>query len=233
MFGEGFYVFGAPVGQAITKWALPYDELIKKPGYRYTRAEREEDIAEARRLWEAAGGSAAVGSVDTVVAGIPDYLPRVWPQFQKMLSDNLGYQLGGHVDPSGYTELDQCLLLKSCIFTLGFDNGWIDLDDWVYPYFHTGGPKNSFNLSDPTLDEMLDAQRAEFEYERRKKLGYDIQHYLLDNVYARLDYVAPSAPGTNWPYLRNRRPQPWFGNTFHVANMWLDRTHPSFQGRPP
>ncbi|MDP2954383.1 MAG: ABC transporter substrate-binding protein, partial [Chloroflexota bacterium] len=127
MFGEGFYVLNPPVGQAITRWALPYDQFITKPGYRYTREEREQDITEARRLWEAAGGSAAVGSVDAVVAGIPDYIPRVWPQFQKMLSDHLGFEIKGHVDPSGYTELDLCLLQKSCVFGLGFDNGWNDL----------------------------------------------------------------------------------------------------------
>ncbi|MDP2950643.1 MAG: ABC transporter substrate-binding protein, partial [Chloroflexota bacterium] len=231
MFGEGFYVLNPPVGQAITQWALPYDQFITKPGYRYTRAEREEDITEARRLWEAAGGSGAVGSVDAVVSGIPDYIPRVWPQFQKMLSDHLGFEIKGHVDPSGYTELDLCLLQKSCVFGLGFDNGWNDLDDWVYPYYHTGGPKNSFNVSDPKLDAMLDASRAEFEYEKRRQLGYDIQNYLLDEAYLMLMWCSPSQPGTEWPYRRNRRPTPWFGNAFHVANQWLDKTHPSFQGR--
>ncbi len=232
LWGEGFYVFAGAVGLGINQWALSYDELIKKPGYRFARAEREEDIAEARQLWEAAGGSEAVGPIDTVVAGIPDVIPTAWPQFQRMFSDNLGYELNGHIDTSGYTELDQCFLAKSCVFSLGFDNGWIDLDDWVYPYFHTNGSKNSFNLSDSTLDAMLEAQRAEFDFERRRELGYEIQHYLLDEVCARLDYVAPSVPTTEWPYQRNRRPQALFGNNFRFANYWLDKTHPDFQGRP-
>jgi peptide/nickel transport system substrate-binding protein len=230
-YGEGFYVMDPPVGAAITQWALPYDELIKKPGYRFTRAEREEDIAEAKRLWEAAGGN-AIGPVDTVVAGIPDIIPKVWPQFQKMFSDNLGYELDGHIDSSGYTELDQCFLAKSCVFSLGFDNGWIDLDDWVYPYFHTNGVKNSFNLSEPKLDELLEAQRAEFDFERRQQLGYEIQHYLLDEVYARVDWASPSQIYPQWGYRRNRRALPWFGNSFHFANGWLDHSHPDFQGRP-
>jgi len=79
---------------------------------------------------------------------------------------------------------------------------------------------------------MLDAQRAEFEFERRRQLGYEIQHYLLDNVVARLDWVAPISRGVQWPYRRNRHPTPWFGNTFHLANEWLDHSHPTFQGRP-
>jgi peptide/nickel transport system substrate-binding protein len=234
MFGEGFYVVNPPVGAAITRWALPYDDLIKKPGYRWTRAEQEEDMVEARRLWEAAGGD-SIGPLDertVVVAGVPDYLPQVWPQFQKMLSDNLGYELRGHVDPAGYVELDQCHLVKSCVFALGYDNGWIDLDDWVYPYFHTNGSKNSFNLSDAKLDELLDAQRAEFDFERRHQLGLEMQHYLLDEVYARLEWASPSQPGTTWDYVRNRRFPPWFGTDFHFVNVWLDHSHPDFQGRP-
>ena len=70
-------------------------------------------------------------------------------------------------------------LEKRLVFTLAFDNGWIDLDDWLYPYFRTGGSKNSFNLSDARLDQMLDWQRAEFDLEERRQLGYEIQRYLL------------------------------------------------------
>ncbi len=230
-YGRGFFVFGAPVGQAITKWALPYDELVKKPGYRYTRAEREEDIAEARQLWEAAGGNEAVGTFETVVAGVPDIIPGVWPQFQRMFLENLGYELQGHVDPAGYVELDQCHLVKSCVFSLGYDNGWIDLDDWVYPFFHTGGSKNSFNLSDAKLDSLLEAQRAEFDIERRHEIGFEIQHYLLDELHPRLEWLSPSQPSTRWAYGRNNRPQPWFGNNFHFANGWMDHGHPDFGGR--
>jgi hypothetical protein len=53
---RGFYTLGSPVCQAIQRWALPVDELTRRPGYRFTQQEREEDQAEARRLWEAAGG---------------------------------------------------------------------------------------------------------------------------------------------------------------------------------
>ena len=144
----------------------------------------------------------------------------------------LGYELKGHVDSSGYTELDQCSLAKSCIFGFNYDNAWIDLDDWVYPYYHTTGSKNSFNLSDPTLDEMLEAQRAEFDFKRRQQLGYEIQHYLLDEVNAMLCWVSNSWPDTVWDYRRNYRVTPWFGNSFLLVNQWLDHSHPDFQGRP-
>jgi len=228
---QDWWVLQTPVGTAIKHWALPLDELAKKPGFRFKADERQADLAEAKRLWEAAGGL-AIGPIEVVYAGTPDYLRNFWPQFEGMALEALGLRLEGNLDPTGYTEVAQCALQKSCIFTLNFDNGWLDLDDWVYPYFHSTGSKNSFNLSDPTLDQMLDAQRTEFDVDRRRQLGYEIQHYLVDKVVARLDWVSNDYLTTRWPYHKNRHPDPWFGNTHHFASEWLDHSDPTFQGRP-
>ena len=72
----------------------------------------------------------------------------------------------------------------------------------------------------------------EFEYEKRRDLGYEIQRYLLDKVAAKIDWASYVARSTNWPYRKNGRPNPWFGTTWQRANEWLDRTDPTFQGRP-
>jgi len=230
---SGSFVFGSPVGQCIRTWAMPYEELLRKPGYRSRREEREEDLENARQMWEAAGGT-AIGPVPALYTSIPSWVKNYWPQVERGLSEVLGLELDSHLDATGYTEIVQCLLemRPECMFGMAYDNGWIDLDDWVYPYFHTNAPKNSFNMSDPTLDEMLDAQRAEFDLERRRQLGYDIQHYLLDNVLARLDWVSQINRSNSWPYGKNGRQLPWFGNMFHLANNWFDCTDPTYQGRP-
>jgi len=44
--------------------------------------------------------------------------------------------------------------------------------------------------------------------------------------------VGDIAMWAQWPYRRNRKIQPWFGESFLLANEWLDSTHPTFQGRP-
>jgi len=108
----------------------------------------------------------------------------------------------------------------------------IDLDDWLYPYFHSQGVKNSFMLADAELDRLLDAQRAEFDFQKRQQLGYEIQRYLLDKVVARLDWVAFTERTTMWPYRRNHKHEPWMGLTYRWANEWLDKTDPTYQGRP-
>ena len=228
---QGIYNIGSPVSQAIQKWALPLEELTRRPGYRFRREEREQDLVEAKQLWEA-GGGASVGAVECLYAGIPEKIKQAFPQFQKMLGDTLGLEVRGRLDPTGYTELAQAAMQKRGVFSFSYDNGFNDLDDWVYPYFHSKGPKNSFMLVDPALDQMLEGQRAEFDESRRQQLGYEIQRYLLDNVLARLDWAGGIALWAVWPYRRNRMVQPWFGETFLLADEWLDANHPTFRGRP-
>ena len=227
---QQWFMLGSPVGQASKAWALPLDQLTKKPGYRFKREERDADLAEAKRLWEAGGGP-GIGPIQAIYAGIPDWTKNAWPPFEKMMVDNLGLELQGKMDPTGVTELAQAALQKTCLFSFSYDNGYLDLDDCVYPYFHSTGPKNSFNLNDSKLDGMLEAQRGEFDLEKRRQLGYDIQNHLLDNVAARLDWVAQVWRGCIWSYLRNYRPDPWYGLTFRLANYWLDSTDPNYEGR--
>jgi len=231
MFGTGYFVLCPPISLALKQWAYTPEDLVKKPGYRFGRQEREEDLLEAKRLWEAAGGP-GLPQAEIVVAGIPDYLKNFAPQLERAVQETLGYNIKTRIDPTGYTELAQCALQKSCQAGLNYDNGWIDPDDWLYAYFYSTAPKNSFNLADPTLDRMLDDQRAEFDINKRRELVLGIQDYLLENVLVRLDWVAPSQPSVRWPYLGNRRMTPWFGDWYlYPPNLWIDTAHPTFQGR--
>jgi len=231
LFFKGIFNIGCPVSQAVHKWALPLDELTQRPGYRFRREEREADLADAKALWEA-GGGASVGTVECLYGGVPETVKNIFPAFKEMLANNLGLEIKGRLDATGYTEIAQAALQKRALFLFAYDNGNNDLDDFLYPYFHSTGPKNSFMLSDPQLDEMLDGQRVEFDEARRRELGYEVQRYLLDNVLARLEWVGDIARWARWPYWRNRLPQPWFGETFLLANQWLDSVHASYQGRP-
>jgi ABC-type transport system substrate-binding protein len=224
-------LLGSPVAQALVGWGLPLEELTQRPGFRFKREEREQDLVDAKQMWEAAGGP-SIGTVEVMYTAIPDFVMNFWPQFQRNLKEVLDFDVEGRLDPTGYTEIGAGLLQKRLVFVFGYDNGWLEPDDYLYPYFHSAGSKNSFNLADPTLDQMLDGQRQEFDRERRRELVYEIQRYLLDNVVARLDWVSEIDRGTQWPYLKNQQYAPWFGDLFNKANVWLDSNDPTFQGRP-
>ena len=234
--GRRGYLMCGPITYPMTMWAIPQADLEKRPGYRTDTAGREEDLTKARQLWEAASGPT---SLKVLFAGIPDYIPnKALPEFKRQMQEVFGLTIEDETDPTGYTSLAQCLLRDTadatdgtCAFTWGFDNGWIDLDDWVYPYFHTGGTKNSMLVNDADLDAMIDKQRAEFKQEERHKIGIEIQDYLLDSVLARLDYSAPVNRFVSWSYVKNEVIATWFGHNYLYANTWLDQSDPSYSGR--
>ncbi len=238
--GRPHFHLSGPIAWMMRRWAIPQEELLQKPGYRLTPEEREEDIAEAKRLWEAAGGTEAVGSFKMIFGGIPDFIPNIaLPQTVRMLREVLGVELEAEVDPTGYTSLASCTLRNTqgaatgtCEAVWGYDNGWIDLDDWLYPYFHTGGGKNSYRLSDPTVDELLDAQRIEFNYQERRDIGLELQHYLMDQVNADIKFANQNEQDMYWNYVRNPWIWNWYGNSYLFANTWIDQNAPSYADRP-
>ncbi|TMB95119.1 MAG: ABC transporter substrate-binding protein, partial [Chloroflexi bacterium] len=242
VIGSGAWNKVGPVGIAVKYWALPQDELLNMPGYRLG-ADRDKDIQEARQLYEAAGRPAIP---QIWFADVPDYIRRFANTYLQTIKSKLGIDQDIKFQTVPYQRIAEGLVKDEpdlAAMTWGFDNGWVDLDDWVYPYFRTGGPKNSFKVSDPTLDKLLDDQRREFNIDKRKQLGYQIQRYLMGQdpantdltktpaVHARLDYAAPGGGTIAWPYVKNRTGWPWFGNNYWTAQVWLDHNDPSFQGR--
>ncbi len=246
IIGSGEWKMQGPVGQAITYWALPEEELLKLPGYRQG-ADRETDIRTARQLYEAALSDLPADQRDLPqvwFADIPSYIPNFIGSWKQFMSNNLGVPVDKlRTITQPYARIFEVIANEACgdqgAMTWQFDNGWIDLDDWVYPYFHSTGSKNSFRLKDPDLDSLLDAQRTEFNYERRRDLGFQIQKYLLGEqgdglqkgAHARIDYATPYTATVSWPYLKNRVGFPWFGNSHWSANIWLDKNDQSYSGR--
>ena len=79
---------------------------------------------------------------------------------------------------------------------------------------------------------MLEAQREEFDRERRVELVHDIQRYLLDNVVARLDWVAAIDRGNRWPYEKNQDYAPWFGLLCEKGQHVAGQRQSHFPGSP-
>lgn len=228
----GQWYVAAPVPLPLERWALPRAEVERYPGYRLDSRGRDDDLREARALWEAAGGP-SLGPVSFVASGIPEYLRVTLPAFQQMAREALGLELRTELDPTGFVGQAQGFAERSIQMSLEFENGWADLDDWTYAFYHTEGSRNSALFSDPDLDAMLEDQRAEFDPEARRQKGLDIQRYILDHGLSVIHWVSPISAGVRWPYLRNVVDTPSFGNNFHYADIWLDSEDSSFQGRLP
>ena len=238
IIGSGAWYKVGPVNSAIAYWALPNDELLQSPGYRVDDAGRAADIAEARQLYEAAGKP----DIPQIwFADVPGYIGAFATTYINTIKANLGITSDIKYQTVPYSRIAEGLVNPEAdlgAFTWGYDNGWIDLDDWVYPYFISNGPKNSFKVSDPALDKLLVAQRREFDNTKRKSIGYDIQRYLLGMTKqdapaanARIDYACPGGGSIRWPYYKNDSSWPWFGNQYWAADIWFDKSDPSYQGR--
>jgi len=222
---QGYGRLQGPLSPLLERWALAEEELSRLPGYRSDRDQREEDLRTARTLYEQAGSP----PLPITFANQPSYVSDYAAQFRRQLEDVLGATVDTEI--RDYTQIAERLTRGDLPMSWQYDNGWIDPDDWLYPFFHSRGTKNTFRYQDAQLDSMLEAQRREFDEERRRDLLLKIQRYLLDNVLARLDYVTPINLWVAWPYYRNFRPSPFFGESFWLANSWLDRDDPSYRER--
>jgi ABC-type transport system substrate-binding protein len=222
----------------MSSWAMADEELRKRPGYR-TGAARDEDLRAAKQLWSAALGDATPPPIKITFAGVPKIIPgHAADAIQRQLQDALGVRVTGETDPTGsvfiLSRLNHNLdgaTLDVVPFTFGFEDGGPDLDEWVYAHFHSGGPMNTYRLQDATLDAMLDKQRQEFDAAERRKQGLAIQDYLLAQVNARLDFLAPVQRRLTWGYVRNSTLAPAAGSMYHLADTWLDTSHPAWAER--
>jgi peptide/nickel transport system substrate-binding protein len=235
--GEASARVTGPIAPGSTIWSLTNDDLMRLPGY---TEDRTAALAEAKQLWAAAAGDVTIKEIRAVVSGAPRTFAEVaLPALQRQLREVLGVELTPQVDPSGGALIAAGLRRNregasegTIGFTFAIEDGGVDLDDWVYGQFRSGEPGNTYRMQDATLDAMLDAQRGEFDAEARRVLGYDIQEYLLANVNARIEYVAPVRRRLAWGYARNYRLPMWRGSDFDLADTWLDTSHAAWMGRP-
>ena len=163
---------------------------------------------------------------------------------ERTLKEVFGANVKSDTDQTGYTQIAQRLLNNTLgqeprlSFSWGHDNGWIHWFDWLYPFFHSTGAKNSFVLKDPELDRMLDDARVDFNYESSRETVYTIQRYMLQEandgmgVLAQIPYVNGLGRTIRWPYVKNDRDFTWFGHSDWNANVWFDTNDASYASRP-
>lgn len=214
----------------VTRWALPESELTVMPGYRPGDGGREADLRDARAALEAFRSDKSLPDkplplfvVDTTEAAIG---------LGSLIRDQLQAALGLDIQivPMPLDQLVGLLLSAEAPFAAGPDTGWIDLDDWVYPYFHSAGTRNSFPLRDPDLDALIEKQRLEFDEAARREIGFEIQRRLLTlNPGANL--VSERVVALAWPYVKGYPLDTTDGYQHRFADCWIDANDPTFRGR--
>lgn len=218
------------VSWPVTRWTLPESELTTVPGYRPGDGGRQQDLAEARAALEAFRSEKSLPSdplplfvVDATEASIG---------LGSLIRDQLkaALDLDIRVVPMPLGQLVNLLLTAEAPFAAGPDTGWIDLDDWVYPYFHSAGTRNSFPLRDPDLDALIERQRLELDEAQRRELGYEIQRRILA-INPGANLVSERVVALAWPYVKGYPLDTTDGYQDRFASCWIDASDPTFRGR--
>lgn len=213
----------------ITRWSLPQAELANTPGYRPGANGRATDIAEAKALLAAFAAEKAVPEdLPLFVLDDAEKNLRMGSIMRDQLRESLGLKVTIYPVPIG--ELISRLLTGQAPWAAGPDNGWVDLDDWVFPYFHSSGTKNSFPIRDADLDKLIEGQRSELDEARRREIGFEIQRKLLA-LNAGVNFVSERVVALGWSYVRDFPLDAADGYQHRFADCWIDRSDPNFRGR--
>ncbi|HNM78124.1 MAG TPA: ABC transporter substrate-binding protein [Tepidiformaceae bacterium] len=218
------------VSWPMVDWALPESELTTYAGYRPGDGGRAEDLKEAAALL------AAFKAEKPVKDDLPMFVvdeTEAALQFGQTIKEQLAANLGleqVRVVPLPLSELSNLLISGTAPWAAGADNGWIDLDDWVYPYFHADGTKNSFPLRDAEVTSMIDAQRVELDKGKRREIGYNIQRRLLA-LNAGVNLFSERVVALTWPYVKGLPLDTADGYQHRFADTWIDTSDATFRGR--
>ena len=99
---------------------------------------------------------------------------------------------------------------------------FLEPDEWLRAQLSTDGSRNWYNISDPTLDGLLEEQLTLLDKDERIAKLQEIQRYVFENV---------MSPVHTWTYLIKGRYQPWVRNYYRHASYgllgmeytWLDK----------
>lgn len=218
------------VSWPVSRWSLPQAELIAVPGHRVRQVERENDIAEARRLRDASISDRPLsGQLELIVPEDIEASLGLGTLIKNQIKQNINLNVG--VNPVPIEQIVQRLYVEGTApWVIGQDTGWLDLDDWVYPHFHTNGPTNSFPLRDSEMDALIIKQRQSLDEAERREAGYQIQRKML-YLNAGVNLVSERVISLSWPYVKDFPVDVGNGYQHRFADTWLDRNDPSFRGR--
>jgi len=212
-------------------WPLLFDgyptAAVQGPWYQF-------DAAEASKLMQAAGYTAD----NPLVAEMPSYYYRtelaqlVVPGINQNLPEvNITFR---EVDNPTHVTLMSDRNFDEMIGFLWGPPGY-SMDQWIYPFYHSGGSLNYGSVNDPELDDLLVKQRAESNPDAQVELWRQVYDRIHDKVYQA--WFPEAQNRSVWHnYLLNMREHGWMGSHTCYAGdqdraMWIDDGAPWVSGR--
>jgi ABC-type transport system substrate-binding protein len=155
-------------------YATPRAMIEALPGY---RADKSQDIADARKLLAEAGYPNGIPGVELLSASVPPHAEIMSPGIQDQLKNTLGIDINIRVAERSLLVEDQ----KAGRFTLVLDTPGDPISDFspmANTYFKTGGSQNFGAYSNPQFDLQLKQSDQELDPTRRRVLLDQLQDIL-------------------------------------------------------
>jgi peptide/nickel transport system substrate-binding protein len=212
--GEG--KLNGPVPWAFEDFALTQDELLQTPGYSQNK---DADIAEAKRLLDAAGHSDLTFKILSTTGNRE-------PEVRQADFQRIGVETEIEiVDTPGILSR---MAQENFEFTAWLDNAFWDPDDYLYGNTHTDGSRNYQGYSNSDIDRMIEAQRGELDLAKRSEMVREVQRKIIDEA-PYLSVGSINAWWAWWPYLKNRQLSGAL-NPYQYKDCWLDTSDETWHG---
>ncbi len=155
------------------------DEILKLPGY---RPEKDDDLAEAKKLMAAAGLENGLKDLIFLQRGLVGPGIEIYaPAFQDMLKRHL--KLESIIKPVETSVYWDVVRAGDYHITYGVPAGAInDPSDYWSQWFKTNGPQNYANWSNQKFDDLLSKIDKELDQEKRKALVREAEDLLDQEV---------------------------------------------------
>lgn len=201
-------------------WYLSPTEWAGKPGF---RKDKKEDIAEAKKLLDAAGIDPT--KVTLKFAGGTTTYKTENPQLvalKGILERNLGFKIELFTDTAGSNKAQQMPL---AIHLNNRGGPGIALDDPAWTRLHSTGATNLSLWEDKKTDDLIERQAEVLDNNERKKLMAELQRYVMED--AQMPNAITARNYDYWGARKNVRN--WTASTYFLANygwqfnkIWLD-----------
>ncbi len=214
---QGFVEIGGPIAHASGAYAWSVDELRQRPGYR-SGAQREEDLAEGRRLLDASGYDPAsvppMSSWDGTI------------QFAQVFQQNVA-EIGFEVDLEEFANMEGQDKRTSGNFSIHWHGlGGAHDPDILNSDVRSDGGRNYGEFADPEIDALLEQGRTTLGAEDRVAIYDEIQTKLLEEHVPRIFWCWGRPVVGHRPWLKGYDPT----NHSTAATQALYRSW--FEGKP-
>jgi len=232
---QGLAVVCGNIPPSQPAYGITEQDLVKLPGY---LSDRPTDEAEAKKMWEAGGGSA----LGEIIVDIPDIWEGLYAGASALITNKLHSVLGNTFTAKIETYATITTKIVKQQYGGGTNNiwyGWVsDVSDpdptlLNYQTYNSTQPQFAqFGVKIPQVDTLTNQAINELDNQKRADLNKQIENLLLKNWGAGIPYNVNGVGSTlYWNYVHPIESASFVLENRTATDAWFNQTDPTWAGR--